>query len=777
MIKKFSRIDSVAVFQNFIWNASLNDFKKINLLYGRNYSGKTTLSRLIRALETGELPKKWNIPDFVIEWNNGCQSLPNDLLGHSEVIRVFNEDFVRDNLSFLSDTSRDDGEIAPFAVLGAENLQIETQLRILQDALGSRKAEQETGLYRKLRENRESLAQITKQRAQKAKELEGLLKSVATEGKTSIRNQPNVYGDQNYHIGKLKNDLDDVLSDDYTAITEQEKRNYEARLSETPKDALTEHEVETLCPDFKEINAKVEEIVETRISDANKILELLENSELNSWVEQGLKLHQRKKRCAFCGAEITETRLIKLLAHFDDASEKLKNNIRAWLDKLTRIKMELLAFDGFNKNLFYREFQTEVAELETSYIERRDKFIEQIDVLCETLKKRQENIAAPITFKSPDNYRDGVVKVLKDLNSVIRRSNQYGKELNARQNEAKKALLYRRVWELATQSSYSYLDDELKKLTEQQKQVEAAQETLLEEIETKEREIERLKRSLNDETRGAALVNEYLQKVSGLFLQAVEHLDSNERAIRFEVRRDSEKAYNLSEGECSLIAFCYFLAKLRDVETTSVQPIVWIDDPISSLDNNHIFFIYSLIASEIVANERCKQLFISTHNLEFLKYLHQLGKTNKYLVERIGNSSSIRTLPQYMTQHTEFIYLFKQIYICAKNTPNDNNYESFYNFGNNARKFIEIYLFYWRPNYSNKEKTTLLVEELFGNLVASYWGQSVWNERSHIRNFESGLSAPIYAEIPQVAELILQGIKDKHPEQYAALEAAIKGNI
>lgn len=280
MIKKFSRINSVAVFQNFIWNASLNDFKKINLLYGRNYSGKRTLSRLSRALEIGELPKKWNAPDFIIEWTNGSQSSSSNLLGHGEVVRVFNEDFVRANLSFLSDTSRDDGEIAPFAVLGEKNLQIETQLSILQDALGSREAEQETGLYRKLRESREHLAQIAKLRAKKAKELEGLLKSVATEGEASIRNQPNVYGDQNYNIGKLRNHLDYVLSDDYTAITEQEKRNYEARLNETPKDALTEHDVETLCPDFKEINAKVEEIVETRIGDANKILELLENSEL-----------------------------------------------------------------------------------------------------------------------------------------------------------------------------------------------------------------------------------------------------------------------------------------------------------------------------------------------------------------------------------------------------------------------------------------------------------------------------------------------------------------
>lgn len=88
---------------------------------------------------------------------------------------------------------------------------------------------------------------------------------------------------------------------------------------------------------------------------------------------------------------------------------------------------------------------------------------------------------------------------------------------------------------------------------------------------------------------------------------------------RFEIIRNGEKAYHLSEGECSLIAFCYFLAKLQDVETKGSKPIIWIDDPISSLDSNHVFFVYSLINAEIIAKDEFEQIFISTHNLDFLK--------------------------------------------------------------------------------------------------------------------------------------------------------------
>lgn len=101
--------------------------------------------------------------------------------------------------------------------------------------------------------------------------------------------------------------------------------------------------------------------------------------------------------------------------------------------------------------------------------------------------------------------------------------------------------------------------------------------------------------------------------------------DITEEVICFEIIRDGRKAYHLSEGECRLLAFCYFLAKLDDIDTKGTKPILWIDDPISSLDSNHIFFIYSLILEEVVTKNKFEQLFISTHSLDFLKYLKRLS--------------------------------------------------------------------------------------------------------------------------------------------------------
>ncbi|WP_243434941.1 AAA family ATPase, partial [Pseudomonas sp. 30_B] len=80
--------------------------------------------------------------------------------------------------------------------------------------------------------------------------------------------------------------------------------------------------------------------------------------------------------------------------------------------------------------------------------------------------------------------------------------------------------------------------------------------------------VKELRTQLRDEKRGAEQVNQYLGHFlghGGLSLSAVE--EANTATYRFQILRGDQAAYNLSEGECSLVAFCYFLAKLEDIET------------------------------------------------------------------------------------------------------------------------------------------------------------------------------------------------------------------
>src|SRR5690554_1346209 len=154
MITKFKTIKNLAVFQNFVWDSSVCDtannvqlFKDINVIYGRNYSGKTTLSRIVKALEKGAISDKYENPEFEVCIKDLADATQTNLSSHSKKIRVFNEDFVKDNLRFIVNP---DESINPFAILGG-NADIEAEIEALKLALGKNDEGSETGFYLELK--------------------------------------------------------------------------------------------------------------------------------------------------------------------------------------------------------------------------------------------------------------------------------------------------------------------------------------------------------------------------------------------------------------------------------------------------------------------------------------------------------------------------------------------------------------------------------------------------------------------------------------------------
>ncbi|MFP1556840.1 AAA family ATPase, partial [Enterobacter kobei] len=131
MLKKFNYIKKLGVFDNFIWDqqvlnkgGAVQSFVDINIIYGRNYSGKTTLSRIIRSLEKGNISDKYGTPSFNLKFADNVEVTNNNLSTHDKKIRVFNEDFIRDNLRFISNPEE---SIESFAILGDDNNKIEVE--------------------------------------------------------------------------------------------------------------------------------------------------------------------------------------------------------------------------------------------------------------------------------------------------------------------------------------------------------------------------------------------------------------------------------------------------------------------------------------------------------------------------------------------------------------------------------------------------------------------------------------------------------------------------
>ena len=158
MFTKIKKIDNYAVFNNFDWNTTVRDkgnnvaeFKDINIIYGRNYSGKTTLSRMFRSLEKGKLNEKYPDATFEFEHTGTDRMCHLDVANCSYDIRVYNRDYISENLKLLID---EDGTIQPFAILGESNVAIENEIAEKEKKLG--RETDETGLKFELKNNRSS---------------------------------------------------------------------------------------------------------------------------------------------------------------------------------------------------------------------------------------------------------------------------------------------------------------------------------------------------------------------------------------------------------------------------------------------------------------------------------------------------------------------------------------------------------------------------------------------------------------------------------------------
>jgi hypothetical protein len=191
---------------------------------------------------------------------------------------------------------------------------------------------------------------------------------------------------------------------------------------------------------------------------------------------------------------------------------------------------------------------------------------------------------------------------------------------------------------------------------------------------------------------------------------------------------------------------------------------------------------------------RYRQLFVSTHNLDFLKYLKRLsvprkkipageGKTKSvedqehFVLERSGATSQILPMPSYLKDYvTEFHYLFHQIYKCKNQSAAQLNHEPFFGFGNNLRKFLEAFLFFKYPYHDDKNDAFERMRKFFGDGddAAVALVNRLNNEFSHLEAVpDRGFKPVEIPEIEKVANYVLDKMYATDPIQYNALLKSI----
>ncbi|EDP5964729.1 AAA family ATPase, partial [Campylobacter jejuni] len=689
-------------YKNFKWGNNLEEFKTINIFYGRNYSGKTTLSRIARSFELKKHNEDFLDGNFKIKLEDGNFLTQNDVIKSNLDIRVYNSDFVKENLNYLYDKK---GNIKGFKSIGEEQKNIKEIIEKREKILKTRNEK-----LQKLENDKKEFLNDDR---------ETKLEEKFTEKASLIATNPNYLKGYRYNKTALKKDLNIIKNNEDAYILNNEEQNQFIKILEDKEKHNTNFNNTFNKDNFQGILKHSSEILEKEIIIKENL-----TSELRQWLEEGLKFHKEHlstQQCKFCNNPLTLERIVWIENNIKDDSgekEKIEEELKDLLDNFENYKLELkkilqdIEYENFYSN--YKDSFIALKEQLGANIANYNKELLKIE---EKIKEKQKDVFTPIKLENTNDFSDEIFLILNKIENLCKENDEYTNKLSTNQDEAREKLRLNEVAKFAKDSDCFAIQDEIQNLKQNINTLEKSIATQNNKIDLLESRIEKYKEKLSNLETSTSNINKYLKSYFGhnMLELKVKKDDKGQLNGEFEILRNGKQAKNLSEGECSLIAFCYFVASLKDANTKDKNPIIWIDDPISSLDNNHIFFIFSVIENEIVRKNSFEQFFISTHNLDFLKYIKRLKKSKSkqskndekeydfpqyYFIEKSVKesmeTSEVKKLPKCLEKYTtEFNYLFEQIYK-FKNIDgiNDEDLKTslVYNFGNNLRKFLEIYL-------------------------------------------------------------------------------------
>ncbi|GJQ61002.1 MAG: hypothetical protein SCALA702_00550 [Melioribacteraceae bacterium] len=719
MIRKINRIKNFGIFQNFTWNG-LTDFKMKNLIYGWNYSGKTTLSKLFQNLEFKDKNKYFSGSefDFASEKDNTTTSYTqNDLERFPYNVKVFNTNYIRRIFTFDEPNS----DIQPISFyLGDPSGDLNKKIKKLLD-------------YNQILENRTDL--LNKKYVVEFNNYNKSNGKFTARAKEIRENYLDNKLDQNkLNKGIILNIANNVKNDLQQYI-----------LSETEKDKIKSEAIAENTFDSQKDDFSLSENLETLASEVKSILEdtapksisipeLDSDEALFNWVQTGIKLHDGETECKFCTKALPENRIDDLNSYYSKKLQEIQNAISNTQEKI-KAEKEKLRITFFDKKRLGESFQEKFQNEVNFYNETVKKYIAQLTILETDLKRKTSNYFTNIPVTEIEKI--SLQNSLTEINKTVKAHNDWLGEFDKNKENALKKILNHYVAEYLTAENYN--DKEAKKdkalgIIDQIKSI----------ITNNKTDLLTLEADLKSNVKGQEELNDILEILLHRKDIRIEIVND-----KFTLERSGHPASNLSEGEKSAIAFAYFLTELKALRNDDPpklpNTIVFIDDPISSLDSNHIFQVRSLLQT-FFKEENYAQLFISTHNFEFFSVMldtNLFGAKNKdmngnkrplYFIKRNDNNTSdIKKLPlSFSSYKSEYVGLFHTIKE-FNDLENKEDFTYLLILPNAVRRFLELYTLMKYPSDSEVDNR---VKKVFNPEDKPTYNTKLLHWFSHQNQFE-----------------------------------------
>lgn len=385
---------------------------------------------------------------------------------------------------------------------------------------------------------------------------------------------------------------------------------------------------------------KINSILEKKVKEKVSIKRLENNEEKRNFAKKGLHLHKVGEFCSFCGNIINEKEYSELVKYFlaDDIEEFqkeveiAKNNYIKIIESIKNIK--------FDKNNFYPNNIEKLTKIMEEYEIIKEKIIKIFELFLKKLEKKdifKENEKILI-----DNISLNFNKISEEYNDLAKKNNS--SKLSEEKENAKANLRYHYIkLELDNFKEESKLT-EIKNLEEESVKYKTEIENKENKITKINNEIKKLNLEISQleaKTKNEKILVENInKKIKHYTSFELVHKEDTEgkgfysiKCLRTDKDRDITQ---ISTGEKNIIALLYFIEKLNEInEVRTRNKLIIFDDPMNSNDDTMQYLIIEELTNLIKNLDKNDKFIVMTHNIHFYINL-------KYKKENYNNNTFIR---------------------------------------------------------------------------------------------------------------------------------------
>lgn len=716
MITQINKLKRFGIYQNYTWGA-IDDFKKKNLIYGWNYSGKTTLSKLFQVLEFKDKSRCFSGSEIEITTNNGTTSqvYNQDIINSFPfVVKVFNSEYIK--RIFTWDEPKSGFNPISF-YLGDTAGNLKDKIKKL-TTINERLSLLRDKKYKPVIDLFESYNKANGHFSRKSKEVrENYL--------------PGLFDPTTFDKSHLKRIADAVKDDLEKHILSASERDFTKIEATTEKKFSVQNDNLEIQESLEKLSLTVKSILEDSAPKAISYPILEEDPVLFDWVQKGIPLHKDSTECKFCTKQLPENRIDDLNTFYSKKLKEIQDAIEEVI-KMIDTERNVIEVNFPIKKDIAEPFQSEYELAVNAYETQKGFYKEKLSILEKDIKSKGLNIF--ISIKATDIEIISLTSLLNTIQAIIKRHNKWLSEFGERKSDAIKKILKHYVAEYLKSENYN------KKETDKDSATKII-ETIEAKINANMPLIKNYNEQLSSTSKGQGELNDILE-----ILLHRDDIKIELKEEKFTLERSGHPAEHLSEGEKSAIAFAYFLTELKalrkDDPSKLPNTIIFIDDPISSLDSNHIFQVRSLL-KDFFKIDDFAQLFVSTHNFEFFSMLmdcEELFKQQKktkadfYFIKRNDSGqSNIEHLPTtFKDYNSEYVSIFHILNEFNK-LPDKSTFPHTILLPNAMRRFLELYT---AMKYPSSKSVDSRVKAVFTSADGTYHRVKLLHWFSHQNQFE-----------------------------------------